>query len=91
MIASSEEQKALSQVHVGSVVQHYKGMKMKVLAIARHTETQELHVVYQKLYNCEKFGDQAIVIRPLGMFVENVVHNGNIVPRFAVIKEHACC
>ncbi len=91
MIATPEEQKLIAQIHIGAVVQHYKGKKMKILSIARHTENRELHVVYQKLYDCEIFGNQAIVIRPLKMFLENVVYNGALVPRFQVVKEHACC
>ncbi len=85
MIASPEEQKLISQVPIGSVVRHYKGKEMKVLAVARHTEDGTLYVVYQKLYNCERFGDQAVVIRPLKMFVENVAVDGKQVPRFALV------
>lgn len=90
MIATPEEQKLIDQVHIGSIVQHYSGKKMKVLAVARHTEDNSLNVVYQKMYNCDKFGDRAIVMRPLKMFVENVLHNGEEVPRFKVIEKPSC-
>ena len=92
MIASHEEQEMINQLPIGCTVQHYKGKKMKVLAIARHTEDHSLYVVYQKHYNCEVFGDNAIVIRPLKMFLETVFVNGEELPRFKVIeKAHSCC
>lgn len=90
MKATSEEQKLIDQLPIGCTVQHYKGMKMKVLAIARHTEDHTLNVVYQKLYNCEHFGDHAVVIRPLKMFLEKVTVNGKQVPRFEIIEDEAC-
>lgn len=90
MIATPEEQELISRLPIGSIVRHYKGKKMKVLTIARHTEDHSLYVVYQKLYNCETFGNHAIVIRPLKMFLENVVFNGEIVPRFEVVQAHSC-
>ncbi|MFA6915117.1 MAG: DUF1653 domain-containing protein [Parachlamydiales bacterium] len=87
MIATIEEQAQINQLPIGCTVQHYKGNKMKVLAIARHTEDHTLYVVYQKLYKCDKFGDKAIVIRPLKMFLENVNLNGQSVPRFKIVDE----
>lgn len=87
--ASPDEQKLIDQLPTGCTVQHYKGKKMKVLAIARHTEDNTLCVVYQKLYDCEKFGNHAIVIRPLKMFLEKVTVNGKQVPRFEIIEEYA--
>lgn len=90
LIATKEEQMMIDQIPAGSIVQHYKGKQMRVLAIARHTEDNTLYVVYQKLYNCDKFGDKAIVVRPLKMFVETVLHNGQEVARFKVLQQHAC-
>ncbi|MDP1836601.1 MAG: DUF1653 domain-containing protein [Chlamydiales bacterium] len=91
LTATLDEKKLIEQVPVGCIVEHYKGKRMKVLAVARHTEDDSLYVVYQKLYNCEKFGDRAVVIRPLVMFLENVTINGKEVPRFSVVQERACC
>lgn len=89
--ATPEEQRLISQLPVGCIVRHYKGQKMKVLAIARHTEDYSLNVVYQKMYDCERFGSQAIVIRPLRMFLEKVKVNGAEVPRFEIVEEYAAC
>jgi hypothetical protein len=85
MIATEQEQELLRQVQVGSIVRHFKGKKMKVLAVARHSEDLSLYVVYQKLYYCERFGDHAIFVRPLAMFLEKVVHDGVEVPRFQIL------
>ena len=90
MIATPEEQTLIEQIHLGSIVQNYKGKKMKVLAIARHTEDNSLNVVYQKMYKCEKFGDHAIVVRPLKMFVETVLYNGEPIPRFKIVEKPSC-
>ena len=57
---------------------HYKGNRYEVLGVARHSETDEQLVVYRALY-----GDQGLWVRPLAMFEESVVVDGQEVPRFA--------
>ncbi|NTW98921.1 MAG: DUF1653 domain-containing protein [Geobacteraceae bacterium] len=61
---------------------HYKGNEYEVIDIARHSESEEEMVVYRKLY-----GDHSLWVRPLGMFVENVLVDGQTVPRFEYIGE----
>ena len=56
---------------------HYKGNEYEMIAIARHSETQEEMVVYRQLY-----GDRSLWVRPLAMFVEEVPVGGRAVPRF---------
>lgn len=56
---------------------HYKGNFYEVLETARHSETEELMVVYRCLY-----GDHSLWARPLGMFLEKVPVDGQPVPRF---------
>jgi hypothetical protein len=56
---------------------HYKGNEYEVLETARHSETEELMVVYRKLY-----GDHSLWVRPLAMFLEDVEVDGRPVPRF---------
>lgn len=46
---------------------HFKGNYYQVLHIAKHSETEEIFVVYQALY-----GDREIFVRPYDMFFENV-------------------
>ena len=45
--------------------------------MARHSETEELLVVYRCLY-----GDHSLWVRPLAMFRESVIVDGRAVPRF---------
>ena len=71
----------MSVIHPGRY-RHYKGNEYKVIGIARHSETEEELVVYRKLY-----GDCSLWVRPLGMFMENVVVNGVEVKRFEWLGE----
>lgn len=57
---------------------HYKGKYYQVLATARHSETEEVLVVYRCLY-----GDYSLWVRPLEMFQESVLVDGHEVPRFS--------
>lgn len=61
---------------------HYKGNEYQVIGLARHSETEEEMVVYRKLY-----GDRSLWVRPLAMFVENVLVDGRSMPRFEWIGE----
>ena len=57
---------------------HYKGKDYGVVGLARHSETQELLVVYRLLY-----GDFGLWVRPHAMFMESVtLPDGTIAPRF---------
>ncbi len=69
----------LSKIETG-IYEHYKGMKYKVLGVARHSETLEEYVVYQALY-----GDFDTWIRPLKMFFETVTIDGKEIPRFRLL------
>jgi hypothetical protein len=67
-------------IAVGSVYEHYKGLRYKILSVARHTETLEELVVYQALY-----GEEGIWVRPLTMFLEDVQIDGKWQPRFKLV------
>lgn len=56
---------------------HYKGNFYEVIEIARHSETEEEMVIYRKLY-----GDNSLWVRPLAMFLEDVLFDGHSVSRF---------
>jgi hypothetical protein len=59
---------------------HFKGGEYEVIGVARHSETDELLVVYRPLYN-----DSGLWVRPAAMFLEPVTHNGAVVARFTYI------
>jgi hypothetical protein len=56
---------------------HYKGSDYEVIGVAKHSETEELFVVYRALY-----GEKGLWVRPLAMFVGTVVVDGVMQPRF---------
>lgn len=70
-----------NSIVVGGLYEHYKGFRYKIIAVARHSETIEELVVYQALY-----GEGGVWVRPLNMFVENIVINGKSLPRFKFIS-----
>ena len=59
---------------------HYKGNDYEVVGVATHSETHEPMVVYRPL-----FGERALWVRPLAMFMEEVTVDGKTVTRFAKI------
>ena len=59
------------------IYEHYSGKRFQLLAVARHSESLEELVVYQALY-----GEGNIWVRPLAMFVENIIMDGREKPRF---------
>lgn len=65
----------------GQIYEHYKGKQYKILSVARHSETLEESIVYQALY-----GDHDVWVRPLAMFLENVIINGKTLPRFKRVE-----
>lgn len=66
---------------IGDIYEHYKGLRYKILSIARHSETLEEMVVYQALY-----GERDVWVRPISMFVENVTFSGVTAPRFKLVS-----
>lgn len=63
---------------------HYKGGAYEVLGVATHSETEERLVVYRPLY-----GEGALWVRPLAMFIEWVEVDGERMPRFAIEGDKA--
>lgn len=59
---------------------HYKGKDYSVVGFARHSETEEVMVLYVPLY-----GEGGYWVRPLAMFTESVIVDGKSVPRFALV------
>lgn len=59
---------------------HFKGGEYQVQGVARHSETNELLVVYTPLY-----GEGGLWVRPLAMFQESVQLEGREQARFEYI------
>lgn len=72
------------------VYEHYKSTPQdrryyQIIGFARHTETEEIMVVYIPLYVIPEHKGVRLQVRPLAMFVEMVEYNGKSQPRFAFI------
>ena len=62
---------------------HYKrGDDYTVIDVVFHSETQEALVLYRAEY-----GERQLWVRPLAMFVESVVVEGQQVPRFRYVGD----
>ncbi len=61
---------------------HYKGNEYLVIGVARHSETEEEWVVYRTLY-----GNHDLWVRPLSMFTERVLIEGQNVARFQWVSQ----
>ena len=61
---------------------HYKGNLYEVIDVAKHSETEEEHVVYRTLY-----GDYSVWVRPLAMFIETVELDGQQIARFEYVED----
>ena len=60
---------------------HYKGNDYSVVGFARHSETEELLVLYVPLY-----GEGGYWVRPFDMFVDEVETDSGRQPRFALLE-----
>ena len=67
-----------NQIPLGEY-EHFKGRRYRVLDVVKHSETLEDLVLYEALYDNEA---SKLWVRPLNMFLEEVEHNGQKVPRF---------
>lgn len=56
---------------------HYKGKDYEVIGVAKHSETEELFVVYRALY-----GERGLWVRPAAMFLDTVIVDDLSCPRF---------
>lgn len=74
------------------VYEHYKSSPKdrryyQVLGFARHTETEEILVIYIPLYVIAEHKGLRLQARPLDMFEESVILDGKKLPRFRYIGQ----
>lgn len=69
----------MEQIKLGKY-RHFKGGEYEVIALAKHSETQEKLVVYRALY-----GEGEVWVRPASMWNERVEREGKILQRFTFI------
>ena len=74
---------ALPTVQFGRY-RHYKGGEYEVVGVVRHSESLEPMVLYRPIYNAS-----GMWVRPLGMFLEPVEHDGKVQPRFSLVASSA--
>lgn len=67
-------------VRVGAYYKHYKGNFYKVIGIAKHTETDEVLVIYTSLKD-----DSLIWAIPLSMWNDGFIVDGVRQPRFVEV------
>ena len=69
----------MSEIKLGKY-RHFKGNEYEVIAIAKQSETLEEMVVYKALY-----GEQEVWVRPVSMWNETVIRDGQETKRFTYI------
>lgn len=77
-----KEEKALEEAIRPGRYRHFKGKEYEVLFLARHSETEELMVVYRQLY-----GEHGLWVRPASMWLETVERDGKTYRRFTPVSD----
>ena len=75
------------QIKTGKYRHSKTGKMYEVIGLAHHSETLEPMVVYKSFYDSDKFGPNAIWVRPFKMFIEKVKIDGKETPRFEYLAE----
>lgn len=65
--------------------QHYKGAFYVVYGTVRHSETEEMLVLYRTDYQYEGT-DESHWVRPFDMFIENILVDGTLKARFELVE-----
>ena len=68
----------MQEITIGKTYKHYKGNIYKIIALAKHSETEEDMIVYQSVKN----GD--IWVRPRKMWNEKIAPN---ILRFTLLDD----
>ena len=74
-----------SRIKPGQIYKHYKGDLYKIITLAKHTESEELLVVYERQTDINHDGWR-IWARPESMFLEEIKKDDYNGPRFEYIQ-----
>jgi hypothetical protein len=66
------------------IYKHYKGNLYEVIDFAKHSDTQEMMIVYRALH-----GNFQLYVREITVFAEQVEIDGTLQERFARVEDHA--
>jgi hypothetical protein len=67
------------------IYKHYKGNTYQILALGKHSDTLENYVIYQGLYNSEKFGNKPIRVKSVEEFEKDIKIDGQKIKRFVYL------
>jgi hypothetical protein len=81
----NEETHKQDEVPAG-IYKHFKGMLVKVIGTALHSETQEEMVVYIHKDQIKGKAAGTMWVRPLQMFTETVARDGKVMKRFEFVE-----
>lgn len=73
------------EIKSGQIWKHFKGFEIKIICIAKHSETEVEHVVYDHMGSDSR---SEFWVRPKDMFLENVERDGKIFPRFEFLRDN---
>lgn len=73
------------EIKAGQIYKHFKGFEVRVICIAKHSETLEDYVVYDHMGTNELAENW---VRPLHMFLETIERDGKTFPRFTFVSDN---
>lgn len=82
--ASVKKEDSIASIKPGIYKHSKKGLLYRVIGVAKHSETLEDLVMYEALYENDV---SRYWVRPAAMFLEQVLVNGNYVPRFVFVSD----
>ncbi|OGI76368.1 hypothetical protein A3C57_01150 [Candidatus Nomurabacteria bacterium RIFCSPHIGHO2_02_FULL_33_12] len=73
------------EIKPGQIYKHFKGDTYKILSLAKHTETEEWMIIYERQTDIVHTGWR-VWARPENMFFEYIEKDGYNGPRFEYIS-----
>jgi hypothetical protein len=80
-----ERRKMAEQTVTPGLYRHFKGNTYLVIGVGRHTESNEVGVVYHRADPPPEESPPMLFFRPYEMFFDRVEHDGERIARFARI------